>query len=138
MYSQRNFLIEKRALKLKLFYKLFQFLLVSFNTEWYISKCQISSSTMKSLPKLARCSQSYNNIFVLTKTKLDLRAGVVHKWRHGQLLCDNTTEALKLKSMTIGVESVKNKLCDVIYGRPLNTFMVYYFNFYNMSLGHKL
>ncbi len=53
--------------------------------------------------------------------------GVVHKWRHAlggrgcQGFCDNITNALVMKSVTMGGGGVKNNsnLHDVIYGWPL-------------------
>ena len=42
-----------------------------------------------------------------------------------QGFCDDSTKALVLKSVTMGGGGVKNyqKLCDVIYGQPLNRKM---------------
>ncbi len=48
----------------------------------------------------------------------DVIAPVEGKW-----ICDDITKALALKSVTVGVEVLKNcnKMHDVIYGRPFKS-----------------
>ena len=53
---------------------------------------------------------------------------VVNKWSHGlrkgfQGFCDDSTKALVSKSVTLGEGGVWAKMSDIIYRRPLYTFL---------------